>query len=107
MEFIENHADVGDDVKVNDDDDDAGQVRTLLDKEFIHNEESFWDQGPSDYRLVNVTKDRTKACADFDDWNEYQCSDPENYVHDSCKDFVPEYDEFKGYEKRIENLTRV
>ena len=51
MEFIENHADVGDNVKVNDDDDDAGQVRTLLDKEFIHNEESFWDQGPSDYRL--------------------------------------------------------
>ena len=57
-----------------------------------------------DYQLVNVTRDRAEVCAELDDWKEYECSDPENYVHDSFKGFETEYDEYKGYEKRIEKF---
>ena len=53
---------------------------------------------------MNVTRNIDEAFPDLNDWKEYECSEPENYVHDSCKDFVPEIHEFIGYEKKIEKL---
>ena len=85
----------------------ADQVRHLSDEEFTNDENSFQDQQPSDYRLVNVTKDMTEACNDIEDWKDFECPDPENYVHETygtTMDVEPEYDEFKGFEKRIEQF---
>ena len=61
-----------------------------------------------DYRLVSGTRDMTKAWNDLEDWKKFECSDPENYVHemyDSRTDHEPKYDEFKGFEKRIEKFN--
>ena len=84
------------------------EVRNFSDEEFIDDEESFQNQCPSDYRLVTVTRDMTEACNDLEDWKEFECSGPENYVHEAYgTKFLPEeieYDEFKGFEKRIKKI---
>ena len=59
------------------------EVRDFSDTEFTDDEGSFQDQCPSDYRLVNVTRDMTEACNDLEDWKDFECSDPENYVQES------------------------
>ena len=88
----------------------ADQVRHLSDDEFIDDENSFHDQRPSDYRLVNVTRDMTEAWNDLEDMKDFECSDHENYVHEtygSSTDVKPEYDEFKGFEKRTEQFLAI
>ena len=54
----------------------ADQVRHLSDDKFIGKENSFHDQQPSDYRLVNVTRDMTEVCNDLEDWKDFECSNP-------------------------------
>ena len=88
-------------------DTEENEVRSFSNDEFIDDEESFQDQWPSDYRLVNVTGDMTEACNDLEDWKDFECSDPENYVHESygtSLDNEPEYDEFNGFEKWIKQF---
>ena len=110
MEFIEKYARVeaGEEEDDNDEMAEADQVRHLLDDEFIDDENSFQDQCPLDYRLVNLTRDMTEACNDLEYWKDFECSDPGNYVHKtygSRTDHEPEYDEIKGFEKRIEQFN--
>ena len=102
MEFIDDQAAVNDHMSA--DENDENQVINFSDEGFINDQQSFWDQGLSNYRLMNVTRNIDEACADLNDWKEYECSDPENYVHDSCKDFVSEIHEFVEFEKRIEKF---
>ena len=110
MEFIEKYGRVESGEEEDDDEEmvaEADQVRHLPDDEFIDDENSFKDQQPSDYQLVNVRRDATEACNDLVDWKDFECEDPENYVYKtygSSTVCVPEYDEFKGFEKRIEHF---
>ena len=83
MEFIEKYARVEGKDENEEMVAEADQVRHLSDGEFIDKKNSFQDQQPSDCRLVNVTRDMTKACNDLEDWKDFECSDPENYVHET------------------------
>ena len=108
MEFISKYA-----IDSNEDDSDeemteADQVRHLPDDEFIDDENSFQDQQSSNYPLVKGTRDTTEACNDLEDWKDLECSDPENYVHESYGSTIdnkPEYNQFNGFEKRIEKFN--
>ena len=81
--------------------DEDEEVRRQSDDNF-NIDEDFLDQNPSDYRIQNITRDLQEALHDQEDWKEFDCSDPENHVLPRYDDVDYEYDEFKGYEKRIE-----
>ena len=58
MEFIEKYARVkGSEDKMEHDDDAGGDEVNQLDLGFIDDEIDFQDQDPSDYHLMNVTRD--------------------------------------------------
>ena len=57
-------------------------------RDFIDDDTNFLDQGPSDYRLTNATLSYEQVLADINNREGFECSDPENYVHDSCKEFT-------------------
>ena len=87
---------------------DTNQVRYYSDEDFI--DDSFQDQNTDDlseYRLKNVTRDKEEAIRDLENWKDYKCSDPENYVPPNRSDEMreTEYDEFNGFQKRIENFN--
>ena len=62
----------------------ADEVTTYPDKEFIDDRESVQDQDPSDYRLMNATRDLQDALVDHSMAEELElvCSDLENFVPD-------------------------
>ena len=106
MEFIEKFARVegSDDDDVNDAMSVAGgDVVTCSDKEFIDGEANAGDQEPSDYRLMNVTRDLHKAMQDRSMAEELDLvsSNPEHFVSNYVDEIEYQYDNFSGFEKRI------
>ena len=108
MEYIEKYARVDGEEEDEEMLAEENEVMNFSVEEFIDDAESFQDQCPSDYRVVNVTRDKTEACNDLEDWKEFECSDPENYVHKAYGTKFPpkeiECDEFKEFEKRIKKF---
>ena len=82
------------------------EVTTYSVEEFIDDRESVQDQDPSDYRLMNVTKDLQDALADdsMGDELDLVCSDPENFVPDCVEEIEREYNEFENFERRIKKF---
>ena len=104
MEFIEKYARV-DDTDDNGDIADDDEIRRQSDDDFIDDDEtSFQDQNSSDYRLQNVTRDLQEAMQDKSMWQEFGCSDPENFVPGCFDDVEYEFDTFDDFEKRIEKF---
>ena len=106
MEFIEKYAKV--DGSDNDDADDAmsgagGDQVTWSDEEFIDDKTNVRDQAPSDYCVMNVTRDLQQAMQDRYMAAELNLvsSDPEKFVSDYTDDIEYEYNEFSRFEKRI------
>ena len=61
----------------------------------------------SDYRLINVSRDLQEALRDHSMSAELgECSDPDNFVSDCVDEVEYEYDEFKGFQKRIEKFVK-
>ena len=107
MEFIEKYA------KVNGSDEKemsvsgGDEVINYSDEEFIDDKESVQGQDPSDYRLMNVTRDLQDALANHSMAEELNliCSDLENFVVPDCTVGTErEYDKFKNFEKRIKTF---
>ena len=56
---------------------------------------------------MNVTRDLQEAIRDHSTSAELgKCSDPENFVPDFADEVEYEYDEFKGFQKRIEKFAK-
>ena len=85
MEFIEKYARVdGSDDKEEMSVAGGDEVTTYSDEEFRDDRESVQCQDPSNYWLMNVTRDLQNALADHSMAEELNlvCSDPENFVPD-------------------------
>ena len=109
MEFIQKYA------KIDGDDDsdhqmsDAGSDEVNYSNvEFIDDDEqNVQGQNSSDYCLMNVTRDLQEALRDHSISAELgECSDPENFVPDCIDELKYEYDEFKGFQERIEKFAK-
>ena len=89
------------------DDDAGGDEVNQLDLDFIDDETNFQDQEPTDYRLMNVTRDLQDAITDrsmaFD--LDLVASDHENFVSDFVDEASYEFDEFLCFEKRIQKFN--
>ena len=84
---------------------DAGgdEERNNFDDDFIDSETNFQDQDqPSNYRLMNVTRDQQEVEGD-QSMTSYHgaCSDPENYVPNCLDEIEYDYNRFDSFEKRI------
>ena len=87
MEFIEKYARVNglDNDGANDVMPGAGGDKVICsNEEFIDDETNVWDQTPSSYRLMNVTRDLQEAMKDLSMAEELNLvsSDRENFVFD-------------------------
>ena len=94
MEFIEKYARV--EGSAGEMEDDAGDDEVNeLDSEFIDDETNFQDQEPTNYRLINVTRDLREAVTyqsiaqDLDLLSEH----PQNFVSDFVDEVSYEFDE--------------
>ena len=104
MEFIEKYARVdGSEDEMEYNDVLGGDEVNQLDLHFIDDETNFQDQEPTDYCLMNVTRDLQDAIANrsmtFD--LDLVAVDPENFVLDFVDEVSYEFHEFFGFEKRI------
>ena len=102
MEFIQKYAKI-------DSGSEGGELisdeeATVSDQKFIDDVSIFQDQNPLDYyRLKNVTRPLDGAIDDrshvdiFDD-----CSDRENFMPECFYETEKNYDEFDGFEKKID-----
>ena len=98
--YLDNEA-MDEDLLSSDENEDNLEVDS--DKDFIDDDTNFLDQGPSNYRLTNVSLNYEKVLADKNNREGFECSDPENYVHNSCKElFTPEINDFNGWEKFLQ-----
>ena len=85
-------------------DDAGGDEVNKFDSKFVDDEINFQDEEPTNHRLMNVTRDLREAVADqsmaqeLDLVSEY----PENFVSDFLDEVSYEFDEFFGFEKRIQ-----
>ena len=72
----------------------------------MYNRESVQDQNPSNYWLMNVSRDLQDALADYSIAKELGlvCSDPENFVPDYIEEIERKYDLFENFEKRIKEF---
>ena len=79
-----------------------------FDMEFIDDETNVQGQGPSEYGLMNVTRDLQEAMQDQSTVQELDLvsSDPENFVSDYFDEIEHEFDEFAGLEKRIQKFRQ-
>ena len=105
MEFIQKYARVNDeDSNVDSNDEVMLQVDevTQSDQQFIDDTNNFQDQEPSNYRLLNVTRDLQEAINDHLMYGDNECSDPENFVPDCVEEIEYEFDNFNNFEKRIQ-----
>ena len=102
MEFIEKYAKVDEsDDNIEDDD----EVRRQSDDDFIDDDEtSFQDQNLSKYTLQNVTQDLQEVMQDKSMWEEFEWSDPENFVPGCLAEVEYKFDTFFGFEKGTEKL---
>ena len=107
MKFIEKYA------KVNPSDEKemsvsgGDEVINYSDEEFIDDKESVQGQDPSDYRLMNVTRDLQDALGNHSMAEELDliCSDLENFgVPDCTEEIEREYDKFKNFQKIIKTF---
>ena len=111
MEFIEKYARVegSEDEMENDkmEDKPGGDEVNELDLDFIDGETNFQDQEPTNYCLMNVTRDLKEAMAnqamayDLD----LIATDPGNFVSDFADEVSYEFDEFLGFQKRIQKFN--
>ena len=104
MEVIGKYARVvGSEDEIEHDDDAGGDEVNQLDLDFIDDETNFQDHGPTDYCLMNVTRDLKDATEDrsvaFD--LDLVAVDPENFVSDFVDEVSYEFDEFLDFKKRI------
>ena len=100
MEFIEKYAKVEwSEDELEHDDDAGGDEVNQLDLDFLDGETNFQDQEPTDYCLMNVTKDLQDAIADRSmAFNlDLVAIDRKNFVDEVSYEF----DEFLGFEKLI------
>ena len=76
--------------------------------EFIDDETNVQDQGPSDYRLMNVTRGLQEAMQDQSMVQELDLvsSDPVNFVSDYVDEVEHDFDEFTGVEERIQKFKQ-
>ena len=108
MEFIDKYARVGG----LDDDDDAlsagGDEVNYSDVEFIDDKTNVQDQGPSDYRIMNVTRDFHDAMRDDSMAEELGlvCSDPENFISECVEEVEYEFDEFEGSKNKLKKFEQ-
>ena len=98
MEFIQKYARVDDE----DSDIDFNDEVTQSDQEFIDDANNFQDQEPSNYRLLNVTRDLQEAINDHFIYRDNECSDPENFVLDYVEEIEYDFDNFKSFQKKFE-----
>ena len=98
MEFIQKYARVDDE----DSDIDFNDEVTRSDQEFIDDRNNFQDQEPSNYRLLNVTRDLQEAINDHSIYGDNECSDPENFVLDYVEEIEYDFDNFKSFQKKFE-----
>ena len=104
MEFIEKYARVErSEDEMEYDDEAGGHEVTQLNLDFIDDETNFQDQEPTDYCLMNVTRDLQDAISDRSTVYDLDlvAVDPENFVSDFVDEVSYEFDEFLGFEKRI------
>ena len=109
MEFIQKYVKIdGDDDSDDQMPDAGGDEINYSDVEFIDDDEqNFQGQNPSDYCLMNVTRDLQEALRDQSMPTELgECFGPENFVPDCVDEVEYEYDEFKGFQKRIEKFAK-
>ena len=107
MEFIEKYARV----EESDDemeDDTGGDEASEFDLEFIDDETNFQDQEPTNYFLMNVTRDLREAITNQSIAQELDLVSevPENCVSDFVDKVSYEFDEFFGFEKRIQKFNQ-
>ena len=106
MEFIDKYANING----SDDDDNVmsagGDDVNYLDVELVDDETNVQNQNPSDYRLMNVTRDLQEGLQDQSmSANLDGCSDPANFVSDHVEEIGYEIDEFDSFKNRIKNLS--
>ena len=85
-------------------DDAGGDEVNEFDSKFVDDEINFQDEEPTNHRLMNVTRDLREAVADQSMAQELDLvsEDPENFVSDFLDEVSYEFDEFFGFEKRIQ-----
>ena len=109
MEFIEKYAKVdGSEDEMEYNDVLGGDEVNQLDLHFIDDETNFQDQEPTDYCLMNVTRDLQDAIANrsmtFD--LDLVAVDPENFVLDFVDEVSYEFHEFLVLKNAFERLMR-
>ena len=94
MEFIEKYARV--EGSPSEMENDAGDEVNKLDLEFIDDETNFQDQEPTNYRLINVTRDLREAVTDQSIAQELDLlsEHSQNFVSDFVDEVSYEFDEF-------------
>ena len=107
MEFIEKYARVeeSDDEMENDA---GGDEASEFDLEFVDEETNFQDQEPTNYFLMNVTRDLREAITNQSIAQELDLVSevPQNCVSDFVDKVSYEFDEFFGFEKRIQKFNQ-
>ena len=85
-------------------DDAGGDEVNEFDSKFVDDEINFQDEEPTKYRLMNVTRDLREAVTDQSMTQELDLvsENPENFVSDFLDEVSYEFDEFFGFEKRIQ-----
>ena len=81
----------------------GGDEVNHLDLDFIDGETNFQDQEPTDYHLINVTRDLQDAIADKSMALNLDlvAINPENFVSGFVDEFSYEFDEVLAFEKQI------
>ena len=107
MEFIEKYVRVdGSDNRR--EDYAGGDEVNEFDLELVDDETNFQNQEPENYHLMNVTRDLREAVTDQSKTQELDLvlEDPENFVSDFVDEVNYEFDEFFGFEKRIQKFNQ-
>ena len=77
------------------------------DVQFMDDETNVQDQGPSDYRLINVTRDLQEALQDQSTSADLgECTDSENFVSYHVEEIKTEFYEFDGFKNRTKNFSK-
>ena len=106
MEFIDKYAKI-DGSGADDAMSAGGDEVNYSDVEFIDDETNVQDQGPSDFRLMNVTRDLQEGLQDQSMSADLgECSDPENFTSDHVEQIEYEIDEFDDFKNRIKKFEQ-
>ena len=107
MEFIQQLAEVDhDDSMAGDDQEEEEKVRHQSDDNFINDGNNFQDQDAQAYRITNTTRDLQETLKDKSISEKLGlCSDPGNYAPGCFVEVDYNFDDFKGFEKRIKKFV--